>query len=192
MGKGISKVASKYARALLRSVEERIGEELDQRSGRTPAQELAVKLESLAVAFQTNRDLHNALLSPMFSEAERLSALGALAKAMELPELVQRFLKIVGERGRLVLIGEISLAFTEFADRAARVVVVEVVTARPITPPEQAEVSESLAKMISGRLDYRWTVDPEILGGMLVRYNGNVLDGTLKSRLQQVERTLLQ
>lgn len=192
MGKGISKVASKYARALLRSVEEKLGAEVNQSTGKTKAQELAVKLESLALAFQTNRDLHNALLSPMFSEAERLSALTALAKAMELPELVQKFLRIVGERGRLVLIGEISLAFTEFADRSAQVVVVEVVTARAITPSEQAEVSQSLAKMIEGRLEYRFTVDPEILGGMLVRYAGNVLDGTLRSRLQQVERTLLQ
>jgi F-type H+-transporting ATPase subunit delta len=192
VGKGISKVASKYARALLRSVEEKLGAEVNQSTGKTKAQELAVKLESLALAFQTNRDLHNALLSPMFSEAERLSALTALAKAMELPELVQKFLRIVGERGRLVLIGEISLAFTEFADRSAQVVVVEVVTARAITPSEQAEVSQSLAKMIEGRLEYRFTVDPEILGGMLVRYAGNVLDGTLRSRLQQVERTLLQ
>lgn len=193
MAKGIGKIASKYARAFLFNVEREFGGNAAGRSsGKTPAQEVAAQLETLAINFDSNRDLHNALLSPMFNEEQRLSALLALATAMELPEVAKKFLKLLFQRGRIPLLGEVAAAFTELADRAAAIVVVEVVTARPISTEEQGEITASLGRLISGRLEFQWNTDPEILGGMLVRYGGNILDGTLKSRLERVERSLLQ
>lgn len=191
MAKGISKIASKYARAFLFNVEREFGITVKS-SGKTPAQEIGEQLESLALSFDTNKDLHNALLSPMFNEEQRLGALQAVATAVGLPELGRKFLKLVFKRGRLPLLGEIAAAYVELADRAAAVVVVEVVTARQISSDEQGEISASLTKIINGRLEFQWEIDPSILGGMLVRYGGNILDGTLRSRLQGVERSLIQ
>jgi len=191
VGKGIGKVASKYSSALLATVESELGKS-EQASGKTPAQEAALRLEELALTLDGSRDLQNALISPMFSEKERIAALGGICDAMGLPEIVKKFLKVVAKRGRLGFLKEIALSFSELADKAASIVVVEVVTARPITNDEQAEISSSLGRMVEGRLEFNWIVDSSILGGMLVRYAGNVLDGTLKSRLGRVERSLLQ
>ncbi len=191
MAKGISKIASKYARAFLFNVEREFGTSI-KIGGKTPAQEIAVQLESLASSFDTNRDLHNALLSPMFSEEQRQAALQAVAGALGLPELGKKFLTLLLRRGRLPLLSEVAAAFTELADKAAAVVLVEVVTARPISADEQGEITASLTKLINGRLEFEWQIDPKILGGMLVRYGGNVLDGTLRSRLHGVEQSLMQ
>ena len=92
----------------------------------------------------------------------------------------------------MVSLGEISQAFSELADKAAEVVGVEVTTARQVQGDEQAQIASSLAQAISGRLQFEWSVDPSILGGMLVKYSGSVLDGTIKSSLMRVEQSLLQ
>jgi len=196
VGKGVGKIASKYARALLSSVENELGVQATGEGvtgeGRTPAQNLASDLSLLAQSFNSDRDLHNALLSPMFPEAQRISALKALSDAYGLPPMIKNFLKLMFERGRLPALGEVSQAFSELADKAAKVVVVEITTARSVGNEEQAQIATSLSRAISGRLQFEWSVDPSILGGMLVKYSGSVLDGTIKSSLMRVEHSLLQ
>ena len=193
MGKAIGKVANKYARALLRSVEsEDSAKGSTSGEGKTPAQELAEKLTAFSNAFSTDRDLHNALLSPMFPEPQRASALKALTESFEFSPAAKNFIRLMFERGRLPLLSEVALAFTQLADRAAQVVVVEVLTARAVGSDEQAQIATSLKKTIAGKLEFVWSVDPEILGGMLVRYEGFVLDGTVRSNLNRIGQTLVQ
>ena len=202
MGKGVGKIASKYARALLASVERDLGVGLKTQDGKTPtadgapekspAQQIAEKLGNLADSFTNDRDLHNALLSPMFPEVQRISALKALSDLFELPTIVQNFLKLMFVRGRLSSLKEVAAAFSELADKSAAVVLVEVVTARPVFQDEQFQIASSLAKGIMGRLEFQWSVDPSILGGMLIKYSGSVLDGTVRSSLMRVEQSLLQ
>ena len=189
MGKAIGKVASKYARALLRSVE---GDLSPAGEGKSPAQELALKLTAFSDAFSTNRDLHNALLSPMFPEPQRASALNALTDSYEFSPALKNFIKLMFERGRLPLLSQVALAFTQMADRSAKVVVVEVLTARAVGADEQAQIASSLKYTIEGRLEFTWAIDPEILGGMLVKYEGFVLDGTVRSNLNRVGQSLIQ
>jgi F-type H+-transporting ATPase subunit delta len=189
MGKAIGKVASKYARALLRSVE---SESAASGDGKTPAQQLAEKLTAFSLAFGTDRDLHNALLSPMFPEPQRAAALNALTTSFEFTPTAKNFIKLMFERGRLSLLSEVALAFTQMADRAAKVVMVEVLTARPVGEDEQAQIAASLKHTIVGKLEFTWSVDPEILGGMLVRYDGFILDGTVRSNLNRVGQSLIQ
>lgn len=191
MAKAIGKIASKYARALLQNVQAEFGNSVKE-SGKTPAQELAEKLEGFALSFDTDKALHNALLSPMFPEEQRLGALQAVAKTLDFSDSARNFLKIVFQRGRLPLVGQIAAAFSQLADQAASVVKVEVVTARAIDTDERNDIASQLTGIIPGKLQFQWSVDPELIGGVLVRYGGSVLDGTLKSRLSLVERTLLQ
>ncbi len=191
MGKAVGKIASKYARALLASVERELGFGTDG-ADKTPAQDLAVKLSDFSDAFTKDKDLHNALLSPMFPEAQRASALNSLCALFELPKSSTNFIKLMFERGRLPLLSEVSQAFSELADRAANVVAVEVITAHEVTTDEQSKIAESLKKTIPGKLQFQWTIDSEILGGMLVRYAGFILDGTVRSSLNRVGQSLLQ
>lgn len=189
MGKAIGKVASKYARALLRTVESESAQSVD---GKSAAQQLAQKLTAFSNAFTSDKDLHNALLSPMFPEPQRASALNSLAESFEFTPAAKNFVRLMFDRGRLPLLSEVALAFTQMADRAAQVVMVEVLTARPVGADEQLQIAESLKRTITGRLEFVWSIDPLILGGMLVRYEGFVLDGTVRSNLNRIGQSLIQ
>ncbi len=195
MGKGVGKIASKYARALLQSVEAQLGRDRirNAEGGEvTPAQSVAASLDAFTNTFYTDKDLNNALLSPTYPEKQRVAAIQSVSSAMGLQPVVGQFLQLLFERGRIGLLDEVNVAFKELADRAAEVVVVEVITAKPVSSDEMGQISSSLAKSISGKLDFQWTVEPEIIGGMLVRYAGNILDGTIRSSLSKVQQSITQ
>lgn len=189
MAKRAGKLARRYARALLRSVERELGTAVAAEG--TPAQAAARSLSAFAAVVAEHPDCSTALESGMFPREERRAALLELAKRGALPEVVQQFLGLVFERDRLDVLGEITQAFTELANEAASVIPVEIFTASALDGGEQAEIESALRAAISGKLEFSWAVDAKILGGMIVRYAGRIVDGSLSGRLEQLERALL-
>jgi F-type H+-transporting ATPase subunit delta len=101
-----------------------------------------------------------------------------------------RFLKVLFERDRLVALSEIAESFQRLADQCASVIPVEISTARPISPEEVGRIETRIEQSLSGTPEFHWKVDPALLGGIVVTFEGKVLDGSLNGRLNKLERTL--
>ena len=193
MPKRAGKLATRYARALLTAVEREQGT-----SGLpSPAQEAAAQLTKFAAIWQREKALTVSLQNPMFEKGERMDALTEIAKKAGLADILVRFLRVCFDRDRIGQLVEITRAFSEAADRAANLLQVEVTTAREVTPQEQQSIEQSLARQLKGNLSFQclsfqWRRDAAILGGLIVRYAGKVLDGSLGGRLARVEEKLLQ
>lgn len=187
MAKDYTKLASRYARALLRTVERELG----SAGSPTPAQHVARSLSEFAAVWTREEELSSSIVNPMFEKGQRLEALITVAKLAELPEVARRFLRVVFERERIAALPEIAETFRQKADEAAGVVQVEVSVARPVDAEEVRNIESGLAQQISGRLEFHWSVDPALIGGMVVRYQGKVLDGSLSGRLERIERQLM-
>lgn len=188
MAKDVGKLANTYARALLRVVEKEQGSE----GAPSPAQELASRLHSFVKLWRSEPRLSQAILNPMFEKRQRLGALLDVAERTGLSEIGRRFLETVFKHDRIRILAEIVEAFAGLADSRAGVVQVEVITAQPLSPEESAAVEAELKSKITGRLIISWEVNPEILGGMIVRFSGRVLDGSLSGRLRRIEHALVQ
>lgn len=187
MSKQAGKLARRYSRAFLRAIEQELGSE-----GRpTPAQEIANSLSGLSDVWQKEDALQSAILNPMFDKTERAAALEQVARIGNVSDIVLRFLKLVFERDRIAILPEIAESFSKLANEAASVVKVEVTVAREIAGDESGQIEQSLSQHIAGSLEFDWRVDPEILGGMLVKYQGKVLDGSLQGRIQRIEKRLM-
>ncbi len=193
MSKAAGKLANRYARALLRAVEREQGSNGEP----SPAQQVGNALASFAHAWESEKLLSTSILNPMFDKAERQSALLQIARNAGLPDVLIRFLEVVFDRDRIAALPQISSAFSEMADAAAGMVQVEVVTARGISDEERGRIQENLGGRLfaqSGsarRLEFRWKISPEILGGMVVKFGGKVLDGSVKGRIERIERALV-
>lgn len=188
MAKNAGKLASRYARALLRSVQAELGEV----GSPTPAQHIARSLDEFADVWKREKEFSGSMLNPMFEKTERSAALLRIAEQAELPELARRFLRVVFERDRIAALPEIAAAFRQQADAAAGVVQVEVVVAKQIDSEEARTIESSLAQQIPGTLEFQWGVDPALIGGLVVKYSGRVLDGSIRGRIERMERNLLQ
>lgn len=187
MAKLAGKLARRYANAFLRAVTDEQGAD----GSPTPAQRVAQSLEQFAEIWRQSPELSRSMLNPMFDKDERLKALHEVARAAGMPDVALRLLTVVFERDRIQIFDQIVEAFKNLADSAAGVVHVQVALARGISDDERGKIEETLRHKIGGSLRFAWSVDPELLGGMVIRYSGKVVDGSLQGRLERMERMMM-
>lgn len=176
MSKRAGKLATRYARALIKVIEPGNSVQLSE------------ELKKVADFWTEKKELRDVILNPMFDKAQRQAAFLSLFNELS-PEL-NRFLTVIFEKDRIVHLPEISAQFSELAARQANKVAVSVKVARGISAEESRELELSLGQHIPGHLEFTWQVDPSIIGGLLVEYQGKILDGTLSGKLERIEKAL--
>lgn len=171
--------ARRYARALL--------EVAFTQPGGDPAA-VRRELEQAATLLGSRRDLADALASP----AVPLDAKRRLVEAVwaEATPLLRRLLALLVARGRLALLPAIAAAYAELWNAARGVLPAEAASAAPLAPEQRAAVERVLGRLSGRDVELTATVDPELLGGLLVRIGGLVYDGTVRGRLRALRRRL--
>lgn len=186
MAKNAGKLARRYAKAFLAVV----GDEAAG-SGQTKAQEAAQALSAFAGVWESDEELPLYFLNPMIPVKDRQTVLENVAREAGLSETAVSFLVALIERDRLAALPEITVAFTELADEAAGAVKVELVTARPIDDAERVEIEQMVSSLTDGTPEFTWLVEEDLIGGMTIRYSGKVVDGSIRGRLERIERSLV-
>jgi F-type H+-transporting ATPase subunit delta len=171
-------VARNYAETLF---------DLGERSGNVDR--YAELLDALAAAVETTPRVQAVLMSPRVPKAEKGRILrGAVREA---PREFGLFLEALVKRGRHRLLREIALEYLRLLDYKMQRVRAGVTLAR--TPDEQQKraIQEMLSRQLAKQVIAAYSVDPEILGGTVVRVGDRVLDGSLRRRMTKLRRQLL-
>lgn len=181
MKKNLGRLAKRYALALVSATKE---------NGSLSLQKAAEEITRFAALFESSRELSVNLPSPVYLLEDKVKAISQVAKSNGMSEIVVKFLETVARRERLFALPEIARIFSEVADSEAGIVAVEVTTAKVVIEAERKEAEQSLRGKIKGTLSFNWNVNPEIIGGMVIRYSGQVFDGSLKGRLENMAKEL--
>lgn len=187
MAGNVGKLAPRYARALLMAMRREAADEVALRRA-------ASAIDEFARSWQATKEMRDYFLNPMFRRADRAQVMCQSLRTAGAPEIVVNFLNLLFVRERLNSdsIVAIADAFISAVDKECSVVRVEVVTANEVAEDEKQSIVASLARAISGRLEPSWAVDSSLLGGLVVRYQGKVLDGSLKGRVDRLESSLMR
>jgi F-type H+-transporting ATPase subunit delta len=173
-------LAARYARALGKAVTD-------------DAQLLPTRyaLEELSEALQENRGLYNCLASPAVALAKRQRVLDDVLASMGAPPETRRLAHEVLARGRIAMLAQIATAFGVIVDERLNQVTARVVSARPLGDEARRQVQDTLERYSGKTVFMRCRVDPELIGGLVVRMAGRVLDGSLRRRLRLIREALL-
>jgi F-type H+-transporting ATPase subunit delta len=175
----MEELAQVYARSLFEVARER--GKLD---------ELREQLAQFADALNDNRELAVFFFSPYFSTTEKQEALSGLLDGAD--EALLNFLSLLIENHRMPVIFRIRQEFERRWDEENKTLPVEVTSAIEL---DQATV-ESLGKTIGERAGRKVVlaarVDPDILGGIVVRVGNSILDASIRNRLEQLRRHVAQ
>ena len=172
-------IARNYAEALFA---------LGEKSGRS--NQYADLLDALAAAIAGSPRVQATLASPKVPKPVKTKILtGALGSA---PAEFLHFVAAVVKRGRQALLGEISQAFLGLVD-------VKLNRVRPVVTVAR-EADDALRNLIKTELETRWKkevlpiyqVQPEILGGVIIRLGDRVLDSSVQRRMVRLRRHLLK
>jgi F-type H+-transporting ATPase subunit delta len=173
---GVSGLAERYAAALFDLADER--RTLD---------EIAADLRQLRAMLGASGDFQRLIRSPILSRDEQAKAIGVLAERAELSSLVRDFLAVVARNRRLFAVPAIIEAFlNKLATRRGEVNAL-VTAALPLSEAQLAALNEQLRRSIGSRVSVDVRVDPELIGGMIVKVGSRMIDGSVKSKLQRLQ-----
>jgi len=173
-------LARRYARALF-----------DAAAHQAPETPLALRdeLRAFALLLSGHAELRHALLHPGLGAEPRRRVLAALADRAGASVLLRRLVELLATRDRLALLPDVAEAYADIANAASGVVSAEAVSAVAL-PEAQARALAAAVGGPAGPAELRRRVDPELIGGLLVRVGGKTYDGTVRTHLATLRRRL--
>lgn len=110
----------------------------------------------------------------------------------KISDVALRFLRVLNRHGRLDLIAPVAREARTIWDRRQNRKPVEVRSALPLEDDQKQRIVERLAGWIGGTPIVAWKVDPGLLGGLTVKVGDQVYDASLKNRLEQYRRRIVE
>ncbi|MCF8482253.1 MAG: F0F1 ATP synthase subunit delta [Rhodospirillum sp.] len=173
---GVTGVADRYAAALYELADERGA--LDQ---------VATDLRSLNTMLEESEDLRRAIASPILGRLAQQRALGVLADKAEFSEIVKNFMGLAASNRRAFALPGMIKAFLIRLATARGEVTAHVSTAKAMTQAQEGALAAALKKAMGTDVSIDATVDPAILGGMVVRVGSRMVDSSLSSKLKRLQ-----
>ncbi len=171
-------IARNYAEALF---------ELGEQSGSTAA--YAELIDAVAGAVETAPEIQAVLMSPRVPKAEKARLFAAALK--DAPREFVRFLQALVKRGRQRLLREIAAEYEALLDIKHNRVRAGVTLARPVNEELQRDIQAALGRQLGKEVLAAFHIDPEILGGAVVRVGERIHDGSVRRRMTKLRRQLL-
>ncbi|SON57519.1 F-type ATPase subunit delta [Hartmannibacter diazotrophicus] len=175
----VSGVAERYATALFDLALE--AGALDQVSG---------DIASFEALLKESDDLKRLVLSPVFSADDQLKAITAILDRAGLGGLVGNIVKLAARNRRLFAIEGIFKGYRALLAAHRGEITADVVSATPLNDVQVAELKDTLSAMAGKQVIINASVDPSLIGGLIVRMGSRMIDNSLKTKLNALKIAL--
>jgi F-type H+-transporting ATPase subunit delta len=175
----ISAVAERYASSLFELA-------LEAKS----VAKVEAALSSFEAMLAGSADLKRLIESPVFAADEQERAISALLEKAGIDGLAGSFLRVVARNRRLFAVPGMIDAFRRIAAEHRGEVSAEVTAAHALTAAQQAELKAALKSVAGKDVVINVTVDPSLLGGLVVKMGSRQIDTSLKTKLNSLKLAL--
>lgn len=175
-GTGVSELSGRYSKALFELADD--NKALDQVAG---------DLTALKQLLAESADLRRLVQSPVISRGEQGRAMAAVMDRAGISDLTKRFIGLVAKNRRLfALPGMINGYLAELARRRGETTAY-VTAAKPLSDAQVQAVTDSLKKSVGSKVTVSVTVDPALIGGMIVKYGSRMVDTSVRTKLDKLQ-----
>jgi F-type H+-transporting ATPase subunit delta len=174
-----TKAAKRYATALLELAKER-----------DEVEDILDDIQYIHNTIQDSKELVVFLKSPVIKFDDKTQALEKLFFD-DLEEPTKLFIKLLARKDRIQLLDQITEAFIEKYKEYAGIITVEVYVARELSDSQLESLHKELEQKTQKKVDMNIIVDESLKGGMAIRIDDTVIDGTVKHKLVELEESLL-
>ncbi|OHV82099.1 F0F1 ATP synthase subunit delta [Rhizobium sp. LCM 4573] len=175
----ISGVAERYASSLF---------ELALETGSIDA--VGADLDRFQALMDESEDLRRLVASPVFSAEDQQKAVVAVAEKAGVKGLVANFLKVVAGNRRLFALPGMIRAYRVIAAEHRGEVTAEVTSAHALTVAQEKELKSALKGVTGKDVAIAVTVDPSLLGGLIVKVGSRQIDTSLRTKLSTLKLAL--
>lgn len=149
------------------------------------------EIAALADMFASNADLRNVFGNPTIAHIGKERLLEDLISKTRPSRTTANFVRVLLKNGRLGDIGEINNRFEEVLDERRGLVSAEVTSARELPESERSEFERNLEKLTGKQVTINYSIDKEIIGGVVTRIGSTVYDGSVKTKLENLREQLI-
>ena len=143
-------------------------------------------LDSLVQALAQSADLAALIRSPRVTRAAAAKAIDGVAGVLVLSPLTRNFLGVLASNGRLSALPLIARAFAAIAANARGEVTAEVTSAHPLDDDQFKALTAKLTAREGREVRIKSTVDPALLGGLVVKIGSRQIDSSIRTRLNSL------
>jgi F-type H+-transporting ATPase subunit delta len=147
-------------------------------------------LADFAAALEQSSELRSVLRNPQFDPTAKAESLADVVGEEE--PLFKNFLLVVAEKGRAGELDEIATEFERLIAREERRLTVELTTARELSDEEAAAIVAQIEKAAGRTVEATRTVDPDIVGGIVLTAGSLRADASVRGRLERLRQDLVR
>jgi F-type H+-transporting ATPase subunit delta len=171
----MEEIASVYARSLFEVAKEQ--DKLDK---------VRDELGTFTDALNETRELQVFLFSPYFSTKEKSEGLDKAVSGAD--ETVLNFLRLLIEKHRMPVIFRVRAEYEQLWEEENKLLPVTVTSAVELPQETVKQIGDRIAEQTDRKVDLQSRVDPDILGGIVVRVGNSVLDASIRNRLENFRK----
>ena len=171
----MEEIAQVYSRALFEAAEDQ--DKLDV---------VREQVGAFADALEENRDLAVFFFSPYFSTEEKKDGLGKVLDGAD--DIVRNFLELLVEKHRMPAVYRIRRAYDALWEEANKLLPVEVTSAIELDRETVQQIGDKIGERTGRKVQLESKVDPDILGGIVVRVGDRILDASIANRLESLRK----
>ena len=164
--------------------------DIGQGKGQAALEQIGRDLGALKDCLDTSPSLANLFASPVFSNDEKAKVLSSLMEKGGIEQIVKDFCLLLLEKGRLPILAAIAETYRNMLDHLAGIVKSELITAIELAPERQEEIQKSLEAKAGRKLAMNFSVEPSIIGGLILKIDDRALDGSLRAQINVLRENM--
>ena len=149
------------------------------------------EVERDLAAFQAmldgSQDLRRLVRSPVISADDQSKALAAILDRAGISGLTANFLRLIARNRRLFAAADMMKSFRALLARERGEVSADVASAHALTPEQLQQLSDTLRASIGKNVQINTRVDPNLLGGLIVKVGSKMIDSSLRTKLNNLK-----
>lgn len=176
---GNSDIARRYATAFFELAQEQ--SQVDQ---------ISADLAGIAALLQSGRDVDALVNNTTLRRADQVKALVAISKHLKFSPLTEKLLGAAAHNRRLPALAGIVAATQKLIGDHKGEVTADVTSAETLDPAQVSAIAANLKKVLGKTVQLRLNVDPEIMGGLVVKVGSKLIDSSVRTKLERLHRAL--
>ena len=172
-------IADRYALALIE-----VGQEGDYNF-----EQISSDLKNVGEILSHSKDLDEFLTNPVISIEDKIEIVEKVFKSEVNPKMVN-FLKLIVENGRFQAFSDVCVCFQSRLDKMNNIERVLVTSAVELNDDAKNKLKEKLESKMKKSVSFDWAINPEIIAGLVINMGDNIIDTSLKHKLDDMKKKI--
>lgn len=173
-------VSERYAQALLELVSDNLSKE-----------DILKELLDITESVKGSDDLNKVMTSPVISDNEKKNVISKLFENTT-NKVILNFLKLLVDKNRFSMLESITKEYKNEINRLNNLLSINITSAIDLTKDEKSTIKNKLSNILNKNIELEWATNPDIIAGLVFEVGDNIIDNSLRHKLQDLSRNIMK